>query len=440
MSRILRRPLFRGGPVSSYGTGIASGLANGGMPAKRGLVDGPGGYSGQGYYTGAYPNPDDLYKKGVTGANVVQGAKDKWMSGNKKIYGPSSEWGEKPTIEELVGGDGRGVGRNIYNEDPILSYLYTKGDDPESESGDFDIISKEWVNEKVIKENKLKEEYEESGSELPYEDWKVIDAQEKAIAKEQEAVEKEKESALTLGGTGGAGILKVDSNPQVVNSNTAKVIEPAESYEINADDVRAQAALFDELLNEGYEKDKRSAQISDASDYALQFFKSTVGEGKGIKEAAGDVAGRALTTPSRTEKVQEGKKKTKQTATVMAINEAIAQGKSARDIDMLIAKSGLDLKNKKDLVDYGQTLTKGFKALATHTADSKKIGFVAQLKDGLRKSGLIGYPTVTTTSTDMADETKFKFDKNKDTGRIFIETDTETAYVFDENGKKTPVA
>ena len=30
MSRILRRPMFRGGPVSSYGTGIASGLAEGG--------------------------------------------------------------------------------------------------------------------------------------------------------------------------------------------------------------------------------------------------------------------------------------------------------------------------------------------------------------------------------------------------------------------------
>ena len=107
---------------------------------------------------------------------------------------------------------------------------------------------------------------------------------------------------------------------------------------------------------------------------------------------------------------------------------------------MLIAKSGLDLKNKKALVDYGQTLTKGFSALAGHVAESKAIGFAGRVKDGLRKAGLIGYPTVTTTSTDMADETKFKFDKNKDTGRIFIETDTETAYIFDENGKKTPVA
>jgi len=55
MSRILRRPMFRGGKVSSYGNGIATGLANGGrvglanggMPDKRGLVDGPGGYAGK---------------------------------------------------------------------------------------------------------------------------------------------------------------------------------------------------------------------------------------------------------------------------------------------------------------------------------------------------------------------------------------------------------
>ena len=37
MSRILRRPMFRGGKVSSYGTGIASGLADGG---RAGYVNG----------------------------------------------------------------------------------------------------------------------------------------------------------------------------------------------------------------------------------------------------------------------------------------------------------------------------------------------------------------------------------------------------------------
>jgi hypothetical protein len=44
MSRILRRPLFRGGPASSEGVGITSGLNT----PKRGFVDGPGGYAGEG--------------------------------------------------------------------------------------------------------------------------------------------------------------------------------------------------------------------------------------------------------------------------------------------------------------------------------------------------------------------------------------------------------
>ena len=43
MSRILRRPMFRGGPVDSRGTGITTGLDQ----PKRGLVDEPGGYSGE---------------------------------------------------------------------------------------------------------------------------------------------------------------------------------------------------------------------------------------------------------------------------------------------------------------------------------------------------------------------------------------------------------
>ena len=45
MSRILRRPMFRGGRADSRGTGITSGLIDTSKP-KRGLVDEPGGYAG----------------------------------------------------------------------------------------------------------------------------------------------------------------------------------------------------------------------------------------------------------------------------------------------------------------------------------------------------------------------------------------------------------
>jgi len=64
MSRILRRPMFRGGRVDSRGTGITSGLsyAKGGSvnTPKRGLVDGPGGYAGDA--PGFFKSP--VYKGG----------------------------------------------------------------------------------------------------------------------------------------------------------------------------------------------------------------------------------------------------------------------------------------------------------------------------------------------------------------------------------------
>jgi hypothetical protein len=66
MSRILRRPMFRGGRVDSRGTGIASGLsyAKGGSvnTPKRGLVNEPGGYAGEKDYPGFMKSP--VYKGG----------------------------------------------------------------------------------------------------------------------------------------------------------------------------------------------------------------------------------------------------------------------------------------------------------------------------------------------------------------------------------------
>ena len=74
MSRILRRPMFRGGKVSSYGNGITSGLANGGMPGKRGLVTGPGGYAGELFGGKINANvPQAQYTGGATntGGNIL---------------------------------------------------------------------------------------------------------------------------------------------------------------------------------------------------------------------------------------------------------------------------------------------------------------------------------------------------------------------------------
>jgi hypothetical protein len=76
MSKIYRRPMFRGGgTVSSYGNGIATGLAKGGMPGKRGLVTGPGGYAGELFGGSINANvPQAQYSGGATtntGGNIL---------------------------------------------------------------------------------------------------------------------------------------------------------------------------------------------------------------------------------------------------------------------------------------------------------------------------------------------------------------------------------
>jgi hypothetical protein len=66
--------MFRGGgKVSSYGNGIATGLAKGGMPGKRGLVTGPGGYAGELFGGKINANvPQAQYTGGAnTGGNIL---------------------------------------------------------------------------------------------------------------------------------------------------------------------------------------------------------------------------------------------------------------------------------------------------------------------------------------------------------------------------------
>ena len=82
MSKILRRPMFRGGRVSSYGNGIATGLGykNGGLIPKRGLVDGPGGYAGFGgavQQPPANPNFNTNFNTGSQGGTLYQNAINK---------------------------------------------------------------------------------------------------------------------------------------------------------------------------------------------------------------------------------------------------------------------------------------------------------------------------------------------------------------------------
>jgi len=99
MSKILNRPMFRGGGrVSSYNTGITSGLgyARGGqVPPKRGFVDGPGGYAGTVWGSSIVPPTP-------TGSQLISEA-------------TPTTWSQIGRGAKTAGGAGLGFLRNLFS-------------------------------------------------------------------------------------------------------------------------------------------------------------------------------------------------------------------------------------------------------------------------------------------------------------------------------------
>tara|TARA_R100001224_G_scaffold58664_1_gene34758 strand:- start:3555 stop:4892 length:1338 start_codon:yes stop_codon:yes gene_type:complete len=376
MSKILRRPLFRGGPVSSYGTGIASGLADGG---RVGLYRSYPGTVGQ-----AQENMKN--KKFVTGGDIVENVNRYSYFDPNALPGFSKVTRATPIVGANVSADkgGQQIGDTDYRvergylsdvEGPVEKMSMEELIDYQiGEKGDVYQTGKSGLTKTVTGMDEQGNLITTTEDGKPREIKSVEDLTEDEKIKYRTSQMESAKGAASMESTL-PGVIKINPNPEKVNPNNAQVIEPEESTTINADDVRAQAALFNELLSEGFEKDKKSAQISDASDYALKFFQSTVGEGKGMKEAAGDVAGFALAKPSRTEGVKADQKKTKQTATVMAINEALAQGKSDRELKKILG-----------LADYKGNITlENAIALANHK--DKKTSFFDNYKENRKTMG-----------------------------------------------------
>lgn len=92
MSNILRRPMFRGGgSVDSRGTGITSGLDT----PKRGIVDGPGGYSG---------DPSDI------AADIYRRTGEIFPEPERQGLTPGDYLRIAATGAEILGAPGRGGG------------------------------------------------------------------------------------------------------------------------------------------------------------------------------------------------------------------------------------------------------------------------------------------------------------------------------------------
>ena len=290
MSRILRRPMFRGGmAIDSRGTGITSGLyAAGGAvkTPKRGIVDGPGSYSYRNFTIG------------------------------KDLLNLDSAMGQGGQFDILNMKDYLGTSRNILDQQKEQKI-----------GSDEDTILK--TTEDIFTEQQEKEDADKAKAKEMGVDVKTMKAIEKENLSSQAIKDSELEKMLA-------------NQPDLSKSNNEI------KTEMSAKDlIRENAELFKELLGEDNKKKLRDARISDASDYLLKFFEGSQKEGATVGSSAADVAAFATAKPSKTEAAKASIEKGDQTAVALAINDYIAGKRSKEATDQLIAKLNLSATLKK---------------------------------------------------------------------------------------------
>ena len=297
MSRILRRPMFRGGPVDSRGTGITSGLMDGGRVGYQSgdLVLGGDLYSKDDYtkflqnYANNLNKNSALYKSIFTtndDGEVVIDEDSKYSYEN--MFGKAT--GKYPLNKE-----GKFVGESIFtNVDPLLDPTSTFFPPP----GGTEDLGKA-MKADILKDLKASKQFE---------------------------------STEPRGGGADAaqyGVKPEDPNNDDTPSNT----------EISAEDlIRENAELFKELLNEGSKEKIKRARIGDASDLALDIFAQSQKEGATVGSSLAGAAEKLVGKDSRVDKAKAAIEKGDQTAVALAINDYIAGKRSKESTDQLIAK------------------------------------------------------------------------------------------------------
>ena len=370
MSRILRRPMFRGGgKVNSYGTGIAAPLVPGYMGGgsintpRRGLVSLPGGYAGEkslsqrisemfgniniGTSGGIIPNKTNLTKSAATnnnnlttGGELVEANVEKVIPG---VYEPKDKADSDAYTDFKL------------NKPEILSETEIQ---EKVELGKSDVSNQPWwmfglppmidgVGAGEYMKNKAYDQSEAGKKEYKDELTKINEANKKLYEKYKIPYEGDVSGNKVPPSLRGDGR---DENLEekiltdyYENKEDGSGNEPEISPEISAKDAIAEnQALFAELLG----ADKARGQ--DISDMLLRFSGSggdTIGEKFQNYVRAESAAG-----PSRSEKI-------KQTAAGLAINDYVA-GKRAKEAVNLM----------KSRVDYTQDAKSS--ALALSTDDS----------------------------------------------------------------------
>ena len=275
MSRILRRPLFRGGPVSSYGTGIASGLADGGRV---------------GYFNGG---------KTITGGELMNLAKTypelnmyKDQKFNKKSnYQIGGDGYRNDIIDRIASFQGNAGMQDMAFLLPGDSYSLSQTLDNISETED-DNTKIASISEKLPDGTEVKKEeidIQDDYSFVPKE------TQEANEFKSPTMIMKEKEFSG-----------EIDSTPSKEALAIAGITEEPGEEPVTKDTdlgIKEMADEYFELMG------GKKAKIQDASDYLLKYSEN-VGKTGDWKQAFTETAGWIADKPSRTEAIKNWATKT----------------------------------------------------------------------------------------------------------------------------------
>ena len=212
---------------------------------------------------------------------------------------------------------------------------------------------------------------------------------------------------------------------QIENIRLRKLIEDMTKVESKAKDTDMEESIDidKEKFAKALGRDKARGQ--DISDMLLSFSSKALAPDATVKSAFAEFAADEVKRPSRVRKIDDS-------AAALAINKYIKGEISRAEADQYIKRIELtqklrDESNKKTAAEYIQA--------------ADEAGFVKKVKVGLNsfyaQEGIIPKYEVVK-SKDMDDPEKFKFSQD-DVGVIFIEEDTREVYTFDSTGTKQPI-
>ena len=418
MSRILRRPMFRGGRVDSRGTGITSGLADGGRVGLQfgGTPLASSGLMSPGMATELARGPR-YSGQGLSGSNIFQRALVK--SKNLPFIGKAI----RPLFGGLGGGGtlasgaaglfgsaalgGIGIGKG-------LDFITRATDSPEAYQFRKDatkanrfLFDETSPDEFVEFSEKLAEKQKEGeapglypgGYEKFLEDKGYVKDKEGRVVKEEKIAEQ----------------VKTDTPEVEIKDDNVKDSNTEESLDVGADLKKTQK-LFEELL--GMDKARRR-DIGDTLGRASAAFLGA----PSVKEGLADfMRTESATGPGRGEKIG-------QTAAALAINDYIAGKKSKADLEKLLAA-------EKFRTDYK------LKALKEGLSFDQKLLNAAEKEGKTKKS--IG--TIQVVIDEMFGEGTFKGALPKDVnqlevGAVYVgdSEDKSAKIIYQVNESKVPV-